>query len=157
MIKETTKKLHLLPYHPKRGRLKDTSDAPTITIFGKVGRIQFGRDAVEQMSMEGKFVKFYFDPIKRIVAWKITDKVDQREMKLWKVCRLHVNGVWQLTLKKMFMEFQGSDKLLDKYKNLPIQKYRNVEMMALPNETYYFVQLKETKEAEETEENALKV
>lgn len=145
-IKETTKKLHLLPYYPRRGRIKDTSDEPTVTIFGKVGRIQFGRYAVEQMGMEGKFVKFYFDPIKKIVAWKITDRVEQHEMKLWKVCRLHVNGVWQLTLKKMFAEFQNSDKLLEKYKYLPIQKYRNTDMMALPNETYYFVQLKESAE-----------
>lgn len=141
-IKETTKRIHFIPYYPKKGRQKDLSDTPTVNVFAKAGRIQFGRIACQQMQMEGKFVRFYYEPIKKIIGWKVTDQVDQREMKLWKVCRPHNNGVWQVSINRMLDQFQGRDKLEVVYKNLPIQKYRNIEMMALPNDTYFYIELK---------------
>ncbi len=147
MIKETTRKINFLAYNPKKGRQKDERQAPTVNVFADAGRIQFGRYALEQMAMEGKFVRFYYEPIKKIIGWKVCNEViNQKEMKLWKVCNSHSNGVWQVSIKKMLEQFQGKEHLAVKYKNVQVKKYRETGIMSLPNDTYYYVVLQEEEE-----------
>lgn len=141
-IQETTKKIHLLPYQPRRGRAKNQDDTPTVNVSIEKERIQFSRYAVEQMQMVGKFVRFYYDPVKKIIAWKVEDRVEQQEMKLWRVCRVYKNGVWSFSIKKMIDLFQlGKKGLKSEYRNVPIQKYREVDVMSRPNDTYFFITL----------------
>lgn len=143
MIKETTRKMHLLSYTPKRGRRKDQSEVPTVTVFIEQGRMQFPRYAVEQMQMNGKFVRFYYDPVKKIIAWKVETKIEHADMKLWKVCRTHKNGVWSVSIGKMIELFQlGKKGFSAIYRNVPIEKYREIGIMTKPNDTYFFIELK---------------
>lgn len=144
MIKETTTKINFLSFQPKPGRVKDTNEPPTITLFAEKGKMQFNRYAIEQMQMHGKFVRFFYEPVKKVIGWKITDKVNQSDMKLWKVCKTHKNGVWQVSVRQMLELFQlGRKGLAPTYRNMVVKKYRNIEMLAEPNDTYFFVELRE--------------
>lgn len=144
MIKETTNKINFLAYNPKKGRIKDTSRPPTVTLFVDKGKIQFNRYAVEQMHMQGKFVRFFYEPVKKVIGWKVTDQVNQNEMKQWKVCKTHNNGVWQVSVKRMLELFQtGRKGLAPTYRDMVVKKYRNTELMALPNDTYFYVEMRE--------------
>lgn len=144
-IKETSKKIHLLPYYPKKGRVKDTSAVPTVNVFAHAGRLQFSRYAIDEMHMQGKWVRFFYDPVKKIIAWKVQDQIEQGEMKIWRQCRMHKNGIWPVSIKRLLDEFQtGRKGLAEKYKAIPVQKYRETGIMSKPNDTYYFVELKES-------------
>jgi len=142
MIKETTKKMHLLAFTPRKGRQVDKSKVPTATVFIEKGKIQFGRYAIEAMGMNGRFTRFYYDPVKKVIAWKVEAKIDQADMKLWRLCRTHQNGVWSSSIGKMIELFNLDSKgLAPVYRNVPIQKYRELELLSKPNDTYFFVEL----------------
>lgn len=144
MIKETTNKINFIAYRPTRGRAKNVNDAPTITLFVSKGKIQFNRYALEQMQMQGKFVRFFYEPVKKVIGWKVESQVSQNDMKLWRVCRTHENGVWLVSVQKMLDLFQlGRKGLAPTYRNMEVKKYRNVEMLSAPNDTYFYVELKE--------------
>ncbi len=143
MIKETTNKINFLPYIPKRGRAKNTDAPPTITLFVEKGRMQFNRYAVDQMQMVGKFVRFFYEPTRKIIGWKVQDTVDQSEMKLWKVCRTHKNGMWFISVNKMLDLFPlGRKALSPVYRDMVVKKYRDIGLLSKSNDTYYFVELK---------------
>ncbi len=144
MIKETTKKIHFIAYESKRGRSKDVNDAPTMTLFVDKGMLQFSRYAIESMQMNNRFVRFFYDPTKKIIGWKVEDTVDQSEMKLWRMCKTHKNGMWQVSIKRMLDMFQLGRKGLAKvYRDMPVMKYRDIGLMTAPNDTYFYVEVKE--------------
>lgn len=144
MIKETTKKLHLIPYTRAKGKAVDTSDAPTINLNRKSGVMWFGQSALNEMGMTDKFVRFYFEPVKKIIGWQIQEQVNQSEMKMWKLCTPYKsksgNPHWTASLKKMLAQMPSVKK--DKYHAVPIQKYREINPLSeYKNQVFYFVEL----------------
>lgn len=144
MITETKTKIHFRAFTPRKGRVHDTKKPPTVTLFSETGRMQFNRYAVEQMQMKGKFVRFFYEPVKKVIGWKVVSEINQNEMKLWKVCRVHKNGVWQVSIRQMLNLFQlGRRGLAPVYRNMVVKKYRETELLSAPNDTYFYVELKD--------------
>jgi len=142
-IEETKKKIHFTPYAAVKGRSKDTSPAPTASVSKKYGTIQFSKGLITETGMDGKFVRLYYEPTKKIIGWRLREKIDQTEMKVWKLCRPSKNGTWVLGIGKMLGEFSGRLKQ-DAYLSMPVQKYREVEKFdPHTGEVFYFVELME--------------
>lgn len=146
MIKETTKKIHFIAYSPKKGRIEDTAPAPTVTVNRKVNRISFSKATVLETGMNGKFLRLYYEPIKKVIGWQIRDKVDHAEMKQWKLVKALAGGGWGMNIKKMLDAFDGR---LSKevYEKIPVQKYREINALSeYKNEVFYFVELNDNPE-----------
>lgn len=143
-IKETTRKIHLLSYTPKKGKAKDISEPPRISLFVDKNKMQFSRYAIDQMHMRKKFVRFFYEPTRKIIAWQVAEKMEHAEMKEWRVCNTHPSGIWQVSVKGLLEQFQlGKATLKNAYRDLEVKKYREIGLMSKPNDTYFFVQLKE--------------
>lgn len=141
MIEETKRKIHFIPYTGGRGKEKDTSPAPTITLSRKYNSLSFSRAAILEMGMDNKFVRFYFEPIKKIIGWQIKPGVTQQDMKQWKIVKQKPNGGWQTNVKKLLDQFEGR-LTKEVYKGLTVQKYREIGALSeYKNETFFFVEL----------------
>lgn len=142
-IEETRKKIHFSPYTTVKGRKEDNSTAPTAAVSVKYGTITFSKGLVRETSMEGKFVRLYYEPTKKIVGWQLREKIAQEEMKVWKLCKPGQSGTWSLGIGKMLNEFNGRLKS-ESYLSLPVQKYREMDKLdSHANEIFYFVELVE--------------
>lgn len=140
-IKETTKKIHFIPYTAGRGREKDESPAPTITVNRKYQTISFTAEAVREMSMDGKFIRFFFEPIKKVIGWQLRDMVQQNEMKTWKLVKAKKGGSYQTFIGKMLKQFDNRLKK-ESYKNVAIQKYREINSLSeYKNQVFFFIEL----------------
>lgn len=140
-IKETTKKIHFIPYTAGRGREKDESPSPTITLNRKYQTISFTATSMREMSMDGKFIRFYFEPIKKVIGWQLRDHVLQSEMKTWKLVKAKKTGAWQTFIGKMLKQFDNRLKK-EAYKDVAIQKYREINPLSeYKNQVFYFVEL----------------
>lgn len=140
-IEETKKKIHFVPYTTVKGRTKDVSPPPTASVSVKYGTIQFSAGLIREAAMEGKFVRLYYEPTKKVIGWQVREKIDQTEMKVWKLCRPSKNGTWILGVGKLLGELKG--KLhKDSYLSMPVKKYREMERLdEHANEIFYFVEL----------------
>lgn len=140
-IKETSKKIHFIPFTGGRGREVDDSPAPTITINRKNFTVLFSTGAVREMGLDGKFIRFYFEPIKKVIGWQVRDIVKQNEMKVWKLVKASKVGGWQCSIGKLLKQFDGRLKK-ELYKGVPIQKYREANSLSEYNgQVFYFVEL----------------
>lgn len=141
-IKETSKKIHFIPYNPTKGKDVDMTPAPVVTVSRKYMNISFTKGAVLEMGMSGKFIKLYYEPIKKVIGWQLRDHVEQREMKMWKLVKPTASfGNWKCNIKKMLDQF-GGRLTKETYKNVPIQKYREASSLSEYNgQTFYFVEL----------------
>lgn len=132
-----------MPYQTTKGRAEDTSAPPTVVVNKKFGRLVFSRAAIREIGMVGKFVKLYYEPTRKIIGWRIRDKVEQTEMKAWKLCKPNkTTGTWTMGIKKMLDEFNGS-LTRESYPALPVQKYREMDKLhEHTGEIFYFVEVK---------------
>lgn len=142
MIKETTKKIHFIPYTPTKGKEPDTDLPPVATVNRKFGYMTFGSKAIAKMGAEGMFIKFYFEPVKKIVGWQLRKEVNQAEMKSWKLVKAHPKSKsYKATIGKLLAQFDGR-LTKESYQDLPIQKYREINPLSeYKNEVFYFVEL----------------
>lgn len=143
MIKETTKKIHFYPANVAVAKkVVNENDVPTVGVSRKYNRLVFYSRAIREMGMEGKFVKLYYEPTKKIIGWQIRDKVEQHEMKIWKLCRSSKsNGVFSMGIGNILREMKGLQK--QTYSS-PVQKYREVGMTSGHHgEVFYFIELKD--------------
>lgn len=142
MIKETTKKIHFVPYSATRGREADTSPTPTVTVNRKYGYLTMGRKAVHEMAAEGMFIKFYFEPIKKIIGWQLRKQISQNEMKSWNLVKGNPkSGAYKASIVKLLAQFNGR-LTQEAYQDLPIQKYREINPLSeYKDEVFYFVEL----------------
>lgn len=153
MIKETLKKIHFVPYTPGKGKPKDDSDSPTLTIFADKNRFQFNKKAITEMDMNGKFIKFFFEPTKKIIGWKIEKSIDQRMMKEWKLVKMSKSGQYPVGIKNLLEIFRKQHKLQKEYRDLPIRKFRDNGLLSGPNNVYYYIELKAADEDVIEEDN----
>lgn len=125
-----------------KGRDADTNPAPTATVNTKFGYITFGSKAIQEMGANGMFIKFYFEPIKKIIGWQLRKQVEQNEMKVWKLVTPHAKARnYKASISKMIKQFDGR-LTKESYADLPIQKYREINALSeYKNEVFYFVEL----------------
>lgn len=143
MIEETKKKIHFRAFKQTKGRSKDTNPAPTVIVSKKFGTITFSKGCIREAGMEGKFVRIYYEPTRKIIGWQVREKVEQEEMKIWKLCRPNKVGIWTMGIKKLLLEFNGS-LTQDSYTGLPVQKYRDMTPFGeYKDQVFYFVDLGE--------------
>lgn len=139
-IPETRKKMHFVPFDIKRGRSKDNSPTPTITI--SKGLLRFNKSLMVELALEGKFVKFFFDPLKKVIGFKMVDLLDQRDMKNWKLVRgTKMGGVWSVSIKRMLEANFGESTAKKVYPMLPVQKYIESSDIMERGQQYYFVEI----------------
>lgn len=138
-IEETRKKITFVPFEIKKGRAVDTSPVPTVTL--NKGALRFNKILIKELNLNGKFVKFFYDPIKNIIGWQIKTEVNLQVVgKTWKMVKQNPTiGSWTVNIGKML-------ELIDKkapervYYQLPVKKY--VEANGMDKGTvYYFVEL----------------
>jgi hypothetical protein len=145
-IKEVTRTLHFEAFENKKGRAKDTSAPPTITV-SKGGGMRFSGRALEALSLNNKWIRLYCVPSKKIIGFQIKEKVLHEQMKTWKLVKKHPKaGTWVVSVKKMVESFElgASQK---NYYSLPIKKYVERQGVMAAGETYYFVDLRDAADA----------
>lgn len=147
-IKETTKKIHFTEFIPGKKKLVVDASTPTVTVSVKYNSFTFPNSTVIEMGLEGKLIKLFYEPTKKIIGFKIIDKaVSQEELKSLKLVKLDPNPKlrnFKFQLGKMLSEFQGLKQ--DSYKNLPISKYVERQDKLGGAEVYFYVTLAEAEE-----------
>lgn len=138
-IQETRKKITFTPFEIKKGREIDTSDAPTISI--SKGQMRFNPSVMEELSLNGKFIKMFYDPIKSVIGFQIRQEVSLQVVgKTWKMVRKNDStNMWTLQVTKLLDQIDPAfrDKV---FKKLPVHKY--IEANGMEKGTiYYFVEL----------------
>ncbi len=142
-IEETKKKIHFRPWVNEKGRPVDVTPPPTVNVSKKYGTITFSKGAVRETNMTGKFVKLFYEPTKKIIGWQTREKIEQHEMKTWKLCTPTKSGTWVLGIKKLLDEFNDS-LTSETYVGLKVQKYREMGPLdQYSNQTFYFIEVKE--------------
>lgn len=138
-IEETRKKITFVPFEIKKGRAVDNSPAPTVSI--KNGALRFSKNLITETDLNGKFVKFFYDPLKNVIGWQVKAEVNLQFVgKTWKMVKANPGlGIWTVSIGKLLDEIDVKYKEKAWYK-LPVKKY--VEANGMDKGTvYYFVEL----------------
>lgn len=145
-IPETRKKIAFTPWTTTKGAPKASHETvPTASVYKKFGTLQFSKTLISETGMAGKFIRLYFEPTRKIIGWQLRTKVEQEEMKVWKLVRPTKSGTWSLGIRKMLNEIRLSK---DSYPKLPVQKYREMSLLEHHhNEVFYFIELVEEAES----------
>ena len=143
MIEETRKKIHFVPFDINKGRDTDTSDAPRVKLT--MGSLRFTKSLLTELNLDGKFVRFFFDPIKKVVGFQVKEQVELRALKgegKWKMVRQNKsNHSWTVTIKKMLRANFG-EKIAEKnYPMAPIKKYVEMTDVLSKGQVYYFFEI----------------
>lgn len=140
-IKETTRRINFIPYVIKKGRDVDTNPAPTVTVNRKYNLILFSKSTVTELNLSGKFIKFFYEPVKKVIGWQIRESLSQGEMKNWRLVKTTKQGTYPCSIKKLLEAFGGRLQHMT-YGSVPIQKYRELSHLSeFKDQTFYFVEL----------------
>ena len=140
MIETTHKAFQFIPYQRRSGRVKDTSKAPTVLVSKKYKNITFNRACVEELKMQGQFIRFFYEPVKKIVAWKLDVKFSGDDNKGWKLVVVRKNGSVIFSIGSMIRDFNGS-LTQDSYR-LDVRKNVVTQGLMDKGDTYYYVEVK---------------
>lgn len=142
MIKETTKKINFYSATLATGK-KQEEKAPTVNVSVKFGRITFPTKLMDEIGMEGKFVKMYYEPQRRIIGWRLRDTVSQPEMKEWRLCTKHkATKNFGMPITALLKEFKGGFKKSSYI--VPVQKYREMSKTSEHHgQIFYFAEVKD--------------
>lgn len=144
-IQETQRKIHFVPFDGRRGRPKDDSPSPTLSINRKYGMVTFSKAIINELGLEGKFVHLYYEPTRKIIGFQVKTSVNQSLMKQWKMVKKNpTTGVWKATITKILGEFRGLTR--ESYLDLPVKKYVEKDDLLNRGEVFYYVQLVEDPE-----------
>lgn len=151
MIKTTTRTIYFIPYSAKVGRKVDTDSPPTASIDTKHCILRFGRRTLQKLNMDGKFVRFFFDPDKNILGWQIQDRpMGLDEAKSWKLTKMNRSGVATFWVTGILQKFRGLTK--DSYLGLEIKRYVVTNQSVIEKgQTYYYVQVQVGKDDSQDE------
>ncbi len=156
-IEETRKKIHFVPFDINKGRDVDTSDAPTIKLTE--GLLRFTKGLITELGLNGKFVRFFYDPIKKVVGFQVREEVELRALKgegKWKMVRQNeTNGSWTVSIRKMLAANFGSKVAEKKYPLAPIKKYIEMTDIMTKGQVYYFFEIVDEYDPNEVTEDDL--
>lgn len=151
MIKESTRKIYFTEYFPVKGRVKDESKPPFVRVNTKAGVMVVGRKALDILGIEGQFVKFFYDQGKKIIGWKVRDKLENGEVfsKSWKLVKANKStGNYIVSVAGMLTHFKG---LEDTSYRCEVKKYREVSSIMDKGEVYYFIKLDRRQNDDDTD------
>jgi len=139
---ECNSKLQLTPDDGVRTRKVAEKDEVTATIQLSSNCILFGKHAQMAMNMENRFIKFYYDAVNKVVAWRIETSVTQSQLSLgWKLCKPNKVGQMVFAISNVLNNFtfkEGTKSL----KKLVIKKHKDYSL--LDPHTYYCVEINKT-------------
>ncbi len=140
-IKETHRKIHFTPFEIKKGRDVDDSPSPTMTLKTETGALRFSKSLITELNLDGKFVKLYYEPTKRIIGFQFKSTATDNELKSWKLVKRNpVTGTWTVTINKMLNQF-NSKPTKDLYSMMPVRKYVDSTGVMNRGDVFYYVQL----------------
>lgn len=127
---------------------KDTGKSMILEIspsfFGisfKAGTVVFGSPALKAMDAQGKMLKFYTETTKRIIAWKLTDKVEMGRDSNWRVVSVNLqNNNALFSVKPLLAEFRTVLPNPPDSLKAEIECYESQDIMDR-GQKYYFVKL----------------
>lgn len=150
MIKETSKTLYLVEFITHKGKKKDTSGPAVASLDGKYGILRFSSAAVKEMQAEKKFIKFYLQEDKGIIAWKFTANLTEEQLKSKKYRVLtSTNNQYKISISAIVKKLQNMKKESQAYE---IKKYRSTDMFD-KGEIYYYIETKKNDKANTTGES----
>jgi len=113
------------------------------TISPRFGTITFNVDAIRELGLVKKKIKFFFDLENRCIGFQLkTDFSSLKQMGLWRSCTINSAGVLKFSISAIINEFKRKKKLdINKlYRKVPISLYKTVGML---EDDYYYLDLKE--------------
>lgn len=137
-IEKQEGKIHFVEYIPHQKAERDAKkESFTASIDVKSGYLRLGKPAIAKMNLDGKFVKFYFEPSKKIIGWKIKDSIgsSKEELSLWKPIIMGKKVQAILGIRGILSQFVGVSK--ENYKGLEIKHYKDYGPLADGEELYY--------------------
>lgn len=141
-MKETKRKIYFLPYSPHKGRESKKDIEPFVVVSTKYNKIGFTKKTMQDLDMTNKFIKFYFEPASKKIAWITKKNLDEAELKSksWRLVKLNKTGQFQVSITGILKEFKNLKP--GTYKP-EVQKYIDVDQSHLGKGTqiYYFVEL----------------
>jgi hypothetical protein len=143
-IKETARKIHFMPYIGGRGgsKAEDTA-SPTMSLSVKYSMLSFSKSLMLELGLEGKFIKLYFEPTRKIIGFQLKNALSEADLKskAWKLVKPFKNqDTWKVSVGKMIAEFSGR-LTKESYKNLPVKKYVERQGVMSSGDVFYYVQL----------------
>lgn len=142
-ITETRKKIHFVPFYIAKGRPVDTSAPPTVTL--RNGNLWFPKATVEELSLNGKFIKLYYEASKKIIGFKVKEQVNLDEMKgqdRWKLVKVNpTGGSYSISLRKLLLTQFGEEYTKKVLKKIELKKYREMTDVMNRGEVFNFIEL----------------
>lgn len=137
-----TKKLLLIPVEYGKKKLV-VEETVFVRVNEASGTIGFGRLALQEMAMDNKLYRLFYDEAKCVVAWQLKDGLSKDEMdsKTWKLVKASSsNGAFVISVKRV-LEVLGRDKSSKSYK-ATVKKYL-MKNDLMQDGDYYFIDLAE--------------
>lgn len=145
MVIETTHKIFHLQSSEKYSKKDVQTEAiPTVWVSKKHSTMVFGKTCITNLAMEGKFIRVFFDVSKKIIAWKIKDKitlgVDDRN---WRIIKAKKLGSAVVSIRPVMKQLENSLRD-DSYPGLEVKKnVAPVQAGLDAGDTFYYVELKD--------------
>lgn len=111
-----------------------------VSISAKFGVLVMGRSAVINLGLNHMWIKMYYDPVQKSIAWKVKGSVSQEELKDgWKLVKLDKQGQYKRSISKIMGQMLLSGRK-ESYNKLEVKRYRYYQ--ELLSDDYYYVELK---------------
>ena len=142
MIEQTTRKIHFIEYSPRSGRARDTDSPPWVRLTIKDKSISFGIRTIAKLQMDNAFLKFFYEPTKKIVGWSIKKGLSEVELasKKWRLVKPQPSG-WTTTIGGILSNFTNNYSK-PSYK-LEIKRYVEQQDPFEKGREYYYVQIQD--------------
>lgn len=128
-------KINFIEYKAKKGRAVKDKFFASVDI--KRGILRIPKSTSSTALLQGKFIKFYYEPTKKIIGWKLRTDVRQEEMKDWRL-------IQKLTPKVQIYCFgvkgileQFVPKITHNCNHLEIEHYKDYGLLSDREDIYY--------------------
>lgn len=149
-IIETKRKIHFIPFTSSKGKKKSQfADSPTMTLSVKFKMLHFSNSLVNELDLEGKFIKLFFEPTKKIIGFQVRKSVNGDNLKDWKLVKRYAGrkgtiAAYKCAVGGIINEFNGTLHK-DSYKELPVCRYVERQGLDAGNE-YFYIQINDNPE-----------
>lgn len=134
----------LFNFTPERLLKKQTKTAQrkshTATVNTKYGMLFFSSAYVRDNNAKNKFIKFYADPVKKAIAWKINNDSSLKELKEFRQLKGYTTGTSEsFTIGITSLLKSMGIKDTKTFKKLEIKKY---DSKSIYQDTLHYIELK---------------
>lgn len=137
---ESKKVIEFIEYKPTYGG-RTPSDRGHATVSTKYKLITFPGKVLDGFGWRGQFMKFYYEPTKKIIGWKVKKSVSLEELSDWIEVKTHSSSnQFRVSLTGMINDIPGLPKD-HTFNKMEIERYEDKRLMS-SNDVYYFVTLK---------------